>query len=220
MAAQTDVARGARIALLDAGDIALAREILAGVAEEQRRADEVLSVLPDTADEVIYSLRAAYRALRAGDTPEARRRLSAVDAGQCAWQERLTFELAIAEVAEIMLIPPIMPLPHVPDFILGLINLRGDIVPVVDLRVRFKLNQAPRDTESRIIVMKEDTLQVGVVVDRMWRLLRLPPEAFQPPPSGVAQIDPEYFKEVSDVDDRMLIVLDMHKILKETARKD
>ena len=126
----------------------------------------------------------------------------------------------IAEVAEIMLIPPIMPLPHVPDFILGLINLRGDILPVVDLRVRFMLTQAPLDSDSRIIVMKEDTLQVGVVVDQMWRLLRLTPEAFQPPPSGVAQIDPEYFKEVSDVDDRMLIVLDMHKILKETARKD
>lgn len=125
----------------------------------------------------------------------------------------------IDDVAEIMKIVPIMPLPNVPEFILGLINLRGTIIPVIDLRIRFGLNRKAMDQGSRIIVMKHGNLVVGVVVDRLWELLRLPLDAFQPPPPDVAKIDAEYFKEVSLVNERMLIVLDIKKLLAETARK-
>ena len=66
--------------------------------------------------------------------------------------------------------------------------------------------------------MKAEEMLVGIIVDRMWELLRLPAGAFQPPPPDVAKIDPEYFKQVSEVNDRMLIMLDMKKILMQTAR--
>lgn len=132
----------------------------------------------------------------------------------------VTFELDdelygadIEDVAEIMELTAIRPLPNVPELVLGLINLRGTIMPVIDLGIRFGLNRKPWDEESRIIVMKSGSLLVGIVVNRMWELLRLPPEAFQPPPPDVAKIDAEYFKEVSEVHGRMLIVLDMGKIL-------
>lgn len=120
----------------------------------------------------------------------------------------------IEEVAEIMEMTPLRPLPNVPEFVVGLINLRGTIMPVMDLGIRFGLNRKPWDNESRIIVMKSGPLMVGIVVNRLWELLRLPPEAFQPPPPNVAKIDADYFKEVSEVKGRMLIVLDMGKILR------
>lgn len=124
----------------------------------------------------------------------------------------------IAMVAEIMCLVSIRPLPNVPDFILGLINLRGSIVPVIDLRARFQLQRKPWDSESRIIVMKDKEMLVGVVVDRLWEMLRLPPEVFQPPPEVGAKIDAEYFKEVSPIEGRMLIVLDIKKVLNDTTR--
>lgn len=125
----------------------------------------------------------------------------------------------IDEVGEIMSIIPITPVPNVPDFVLGLINLRGSIIPVIDLRVRFNLNRRELNFDSRIIIFNVKNLVVGIVVDRMWELLRLSAEAFQPPPSDVAKIDAGYFKEVVQVKDRMLIILDIGKFLIETARR-
>ena len=125
----------------------------------------------------------------------------------------------IGEVAEILEMVPIMPLPNVPAFILGLVNLRGAIVPVIDLRIQFGLAHKGFDINSRIIILKAEQLIVGIVVDRLWELLRLDPSAFQPPPPDVAKIDPEYFKEVTSVQGRMLIALDIHRLLSGTARK-
>lgn len=126
----------------------------------------------------------------------------------------------IEDVTEIMEQVPVTPLPNVPDFILGLINLRGSIVPVIDLRILFHLNRKDLCLDSRIIIMKSNEIRVGIIADSMWELLRLPPEAFQPPPPDVAKIQAEYFKEVSPLNERMLVVLDIKKILKETARKE
>jgi purine-binding chemotaxis protein CheW len=133
--------------------------------------------------------------------------------------DRETYGAEIGEVAEIMEMAPIMPLPRVPAFILGLVNLRGAIVPIIDLRVRFGLDQKAWSRDSRIIIMKEKNLLVGVAVDSMWESLKLPEDSFQPPPQGVAKIDAEYFKEVCSVKGRMVCVLDIKKILSDTAAK-
>ncbi len=123
----------------------------------------------------------------------------------------------IDDVAEIMVMTSIRPLPNVPDHILGLINLRGAIVPVIDLRKRFGLERKTFNEDSRIIIVREEAMLVGLVVDHMWELLRLDPDSFQPPPPDTAGIDEEYFKEVNLVNGRMLIVLDLRKFLRETA---
>jgi len=101
----------------------------------------------------------------------------------------------------------------------GLINLRGTIVPVVDLRARFGLNRNAWTVDSRIVIMKEKNLLVGVVVDRMWESLRLPEDAFQPAPEGVAKMDAEYFREICTARGRMVSILDIAKILADTAAK-
>ncbi|CAN2041484.1 purine-binding chemotaxis protein CheW [Candidatus Magnetomoraceae bacterium gMMP-15] len=124
----------------------------------------------------------------------------------------------VEEVFEIKEMVSIMPIPNVPDFILGLINIRGNVVPVIDLRIIFNLTQKIWDNESRIIIMKEDNLLVGVVVDCVWELLRLPNDSFQTPSAAMGKINSQYFKEISLVDQRMIIVLDIKKILRETSQ--
>ena len=124
----------------------------------------------------------------------------------------------IADVAEMMPMQSIMPLPNVEEHVLGLINLRGSIVPVIDLRIIFGLTCNPLGLESRIIIMCANELLVGMLADRMWELLRLPPDAFQPPPADASKAQAEFFKEVGQINDRMLVVLDIKKILAKTAR--
>jgi purine-binding chemotaxis protein CheW len=131
--------------------------------------------------------------------------------------DKETYGAEIGEVAEIMEMVPIMPIPHVPPFVLGLVNLRGAIVPIVDLRVRFGLNGSPWTDEARIVIMKAGSFLVGIAVDCMWESLKLNEDEFQPPPHGVAKIDAEYFKEICEVGGRMVSVLDIKKILGDTA---
>ena len=123
----------------------------------------------------------------------------------------------IHEVAEIMEMTPIMPLPNTRASVLGLINLRGATVPVIDLRLEFGLNVKPCTPDTRIIIMKHSNLLVGVVVDRMWELLRIAAGDLQPVPPGVASIHPRFFRGVCSVTKHMLVLLDMGRILTETA---
>lgn len=123
----------------------------------------------------------------------------------------------IQYVGAILLVSPIMPIPNVSNFVLGLINLRGSLLPLIDLRIKFGLKALALTPESRVVVLENSDLKVGMIVDRVWELLRLPPESFQPAPPGVAKIDPQYFQEVCSIDGRMLIVLNVEKLLVETA---
>jgi purine-binding chemotaxis protein CheW len=125
----------------------------------------------------------------------------------------------IAEVVEILEVLPCMPLPNVPEYVLGVANLRGTIVPIIDLRIRFGLVHKDFSDNSRFIVLKAGKLIAGIVVDRLWELLRLDQSVFQPPPHDVAKINPEYFKEVTPVKGRMLIVLDIRRLLSETSKE-
>ena len=123
----------------------------------------------------------------------------------------------IDQVSSILLLLPIMPLPRAPGFVLGLVNLRGSLLPLIDLRIKFGLGVNVLTESSRIVVLESEDLRVGMIVDRVWTLLRLPQDVFQPAPPGVAKIDTEYFKEVCSVDNRLLIILNINKLLTETA---
>ena len=127
------------------------------------------------------------------------------------------FGAEMGEVAEIMEMTVIMPVPNVPDFVMGLINLRGTIVPVIDLRILFGLDRKPQTAESRIVILKEENLLVGVVVDSMWESLRLSRDAFQPAPHSPTKVDNQYFRDISLVNGRVVTVLDISRILLDTS---
>lgn len=112
-----------------------------------------------------------------------------------------------------------MPLPdgRAAPHVLGLVNLRGLVLPVLDLRRRFDLAIKQNSNDNRLIVLHAAGSLVALWADAVRGLMRLPRTLFQPAPPDVARIDPEYYDQVATVDGRMLIELNIQKLLAETA---
>lgn len=126
----------------------------------------------------------------------------------------------IMRVQEIILPGEITQMPEVPDYICGLINLRGHVIPIVDLRKRFGLPVSDRDEHTRIIVVNVGTKTIGMVVDAVNEVLRINDEQLEPPPSSIVGIEHVYIKALVKFEDKLLILLDIESILsREEAAK-
>ncbi len=123
------------------------------------------------------------------------------------------FALDILVVQEINRRVEITKVPKTPEFVEGVINLRGKIVPVLDLRKRFGLAGREFTGHSRIIVVNIDTRVLGLMVDSVSEVLRIPSHSIEPPPPLVAGIDAAYIKGVGKFEGRLLILLDLGKVL-------
>lgn len=123
------------------------------------------------------------------------------------------FGLDILLVQEIIRVLPITKVPGAPEFVEGVINIRGKVIPIMDLRQRFGLAAKEHDSHTRIIVVELQALMVGFVVDAVSEVLRLPSGTVEPAPPLVAGIDSEYIKGVGKLEDRLLILLDLDSLL-------
>jgi purine-binding chemotaxis protein CheW len=123
------------------------------------------------------------------------------------------FVLDILKVQEIIKLVDITPVPNSPDFVEGVINLRGKVIPIVSLRKRFGFQDKEKDSQTRIIVVEIEKKLVGFIVDHVTEVLRIPSSTIEPPPPLVSKIGSEYLKGVGKLDERLLIVLDVDKIL-------
>lgn len=124
------------------------------------------------------------------------------------------FGVEIVKVQEIIRMPDITHIPQSPDFVEGVINLRGKIIVVINLDKRFNLNLKEVDENSRIIVVEIENNVVGMIVDSVNEVLRIPKSSVEPAPDLVlSQISRDYLKGVGKVDDRLLILLDLAKVL-------
>ncbi len=130
------------------------------------------------------------------------------------------FGVDILKVQEINKMMNITKIPNAPTFIEGVINLRGKIIPIVDLRKRLGFRDQPYDKSTRIIVVELDGLVLGFIVDSVSEVLRIPENTIEPPPSMVAGIESEYIEGVGKLDDRLLILLELKKIFSSPERKD
>ena len=122
------------------------------------------------------------------------------------------FGVDILKVQEINRMLQITRVPRSPDFVEGVINLRGKVVPVIDLRKRFNLEEKEADKQTRIIVVEVEKKIVGFIVDAVSEVLRIPSGTVESPPSIVAGIDSEYITGVGKLEDRLLILLDLNKL--------
>ena len=122
------------------------------------------------------------------------------------------FAIPILSVQEINRMMQITRVPQSPAFVEGVINLRGKIIPVVDLRKRFGLTQSENDKDSRIIVVEVDGRVIGFTVDRVNEVLRITPDIIEPPPVEVSGMDSDYVQGVGKLDDRLLIMLDLKRL--------
>lgn len=128
------------------------------------------------------------------------------------------FSLDILRVQEIIRHMDLTRVPRTPDFVDGVINLRGRVIPVLDLRKRFGLASDERTNETRIIVVDVDSKTVGLKVDAVSEVLRLPADTVEPAPAIVTGAESDYIKGVGKLDGRLLILLDVEKILTKTER--
>jgi purine-binding chemotaxis protein CheW len=122
------------------------------------------------------------------------------------------FAIAITKIQEIILMKPITRIPQVPDFIEGLINLRGSVIPIINLRKRFGLSPRDRDDETRTIVVNVHDKTVGCIVDAVTQVMRINRDQIQPPPLSVLAINYQYLAGLAKLDDRLVIILDIDKL--------
>lgn len=128
------------------------------------------------------------------------------------------YGVPITQVQEINRLTTPTRIPKAPAFVEGVINLRGKVLPVIDLKKRFGLEGAAYTDEARIVVVEIAGHTVGVIVDVVSEVLRLPVASIEPPPAVIAGITADYLRGVGKLDDRLLILLDLNKILTETEQ--
>lgn len=123
------------------------------------------------------------------------------------------FALDVLSVQEINRMTEITPVPKAPSYVEGVINLRGRIIPVLNLRRRFGMPDTERTARSRIVVVSVRGRVVGLAVDAVEEVLRIPRRAIEPPPTVGAAAGVEYTQGVGRVRDRLLILLDLPRLL-------
>jgi purine-binding chemotaxis protein CheW len=130
------------------------------------------------------------------------------------------YGVSIQSVHEIVKVPDITQVPDAPGYLVGVINLRGKIIPVIDLRKRLNLSGAERTKTSRVLITENEGRFVGLLVDAVSEVLKLPPEAVEAPPEMISSIGVEYITGVAKRELRLIILLDLKKVLSvEDMRK-
>jgi purine-binding chemotaxis protein CheW len=122
------------------------------------------------------------------------------------------YGLPITKVQEINRMVPITRLPQTPDFMEGVINLRGRVIPVIDLRKRFQLAEAVINDDTRIIIVDVDGQTLGIVVDAVTEVVRLAAASVEPPPPTFV-LDSQYIEGIGKLEERLLILLAIDKVL-------
>jgi purine-binding chemotaxis protein CheW len=126
---------------------------------------------------------------------------------------RETFGLPISIVREIVRVPDITSVPNAPDYIEGVINLRGRIIPVVDLRKRFGQKSFEPNKKNRIVVVELESRLVGLIVNSASEVLRISPSEIDEPHNVFREGELNYITGIGKLGGRLVILLDLNKVL-------
>lgn len=126
----------------------------------------------------------------------------------------------IAQVQEINRMVSITHVPRAPQFMEGVINLRGQLIPIIDLRTRFGMPRSEQTKNTRIVVTEIGAKRVGMVVDSVSEVLRLPSEQIEDAPEMITGVDTEYIRGVGKIEDRLIILLDLARIISGAERRE
>ena len=122
------------------------------------------------------------------------------------------YAIDILEIQEIIKLPEVTSLPRIIDFVLGIVSLRGTIVPIVDLRKLMGLGDTVYSRATRVLVIRSGDEPIGIVVDGVTSVLRIDKEAIEPKPRTMQRGSSEFFKGVGRVEGRLLILLDAEAV--------
>jgi purine-binding chemotaxis protein CheW len=127
--------------------------------------------------------------------------------------EDVEYGVDILLVHEILRFPEITRLPNAPDFIKGVINLRGNVIPVVDVRKRFGFSQAKVTDLTRIIVIETNDKLTGLMVDNVHQVVRITQNNVDPPSELIEGVSEEYIWGIGRLKDRLIVILNLANIL-------
>ena len=130
------------------------------------------------------------------------------------------FGVDIAKVESIIKMQPITQLPHTPEFVEGVTNLRGKVLPVIDLRKRFDLDSREADKNSRIIVVCVEQLEIGMVVDAVSEVLTISEQVVEAAPAITTTINSSFITGIAKLDERLVILLDLTRVLSTKERAE
>ena len=122
------------------------------------------------------------------------------------------YGLPIGKVQEINRVAAVTKLPHTPEFMEGIINLRGRVIPVVDLRKRFGLAVKPHEDDTRIMIIDIDGQTVGIIVDAVNEVVQMPGASIEPPPPTFI-LEAQYIEGIGKMEDRLVILLNIDRVM-------
>ena len=123
------------------------------------------------------------------------------------------FGIEIESIQEIIRIVTITDVPKTPEYVEGVINLRGNVIPVIDLRKRFGFKDKEYTNSTRIVVVEVKDKVIGMVVDEVSEVLRITLSDIEPPPSIVAGIGREHIKGIGKLENRIIILIDIDSVI-------
>jgi purine-binding chemotaxis protein CheW len=130
-----------------------------------------------------------------------------------------TYGVQIGSVREIVRVPEITVVPNAPEMIEGVINLRGKIIPVMDLRKRFGSSCTQADKKNRILVVDLENKLLGLIVSSASEVLKIPPSEIEPPGAVFAEGESSYVTGVGKLKGRLVILLDIARLLRQPEYK-
>ncbi len=132
---------------------------------------------------------------------------------------RAYYGVPILQVQEIVKMTEITELPNTPDFVQGIVNLRGKIIPIIDMRKRFGLPEETIDENWKILILKEEDVLFGVMVDQISEVEKVPATLIEKPPKIVAGVNGKFINGIAKTQNRLLILLDIAKILSDEEKE-
>ncbi|MBA7664464.1 hypothetical protein ES703_72525 [subsurface metagenome] len=123
------------------------------------------------------------------------------------------YGLEILTVKEVIRIREITKIPKAPVFVKGIINLRGDVIPIIDLREKFGLETEEYTIMTRVIIVEVDGKAIGMVVDSVSQVIRIAQSEVEPPPPLIGGLSTEYLRGVGKIGEKLIILLNIIKIL-------
>lgn len=127
-----------------------------------------------------------------------------------------TYGIDIMQVEGIVQVQQIRPIPYAPEYVEGIFNLRGEIIPVINLHRRFRLKQMELSEEDRLlsgmVILSIDRMHLAVMIDKVSRVVRVDEDEIQPPPQMISGIGAEYIQGVVNNEESYLIILDARRL--------
>ena len=123
------------------------------------------------------------------------------------------FAMDLQHVQEVLSCPEITKLPRTPNYVQGVIDLRGEIIPIIDMRIKLGLRRTERTPYTSIIIVETNGKQVGAIVDKINQVLSLYEDQIIPPEKLAGGLSEKYVRGMGKLEERLIVILDMSKIL-------